>query len=530
LDQLNLTRQELGALRKDALIARAGSYGISGMCAFYERYHGNKVPQYQIDEWLVPIFGMDIHDKGIMIEAFRGSWKTTTVSITWGSFFMGHHPERANLVISSSGQSANKITEAITSIVEHSDAWRECFPDVTFDKEKGWGENGYEIKRTDIEYNRWKAMNSARGDPSILGLGIGSKTLIGKHPDGFLLMDDILDEDNTSSMRQMAGVATKVTGTILPFIVEDDARPKGQQVITKTVVIGTPWQEDDVYQDLKDTEEFISSKVPIMRECEPGEGIFIDHKKLYGWYKLTDPKRHSIDSVIRLYKRSGHKEFMRMYMLDPSVTMEGEGLIYFTYPHEKIDLTAQMTCGVDYMSMEKDKNIDLRYRSFYAQAYLFKLPDGRAVVGGGWHDRPTQLEAEQRLEQPQAFHGHRGTAFESDGKGEEALQYFMRNPHLTLIPMRTEGQGKPERLEKQLGPWLENGQILISDEDTPFLNFLRKCLRKYPQWHKDPIDALYWAARLMPEVMVLNKPRTRLPEAIQKQRENDNYWYAVGSN
>ena len=373
-------------------------------------------------------------------------------------------------------------------------------------------------------------MNSARGDPSVLDLGIGSKTLIGKHPDGFLLMDDILDEDNTASVRQMTAVATKVTGTILPFIVEDDKRPEGQQVITKTIVIGTPWQEDDVYQDIKDTGEFISTKIPIMVECKEGEGVFFDHEKLHGWYKLTDPKKHGQDSVIRLYNRSAHKEFMRMYMLDLSVKMEGEGLSFVTYPHEKIDFTWPMACGVDYMSMIKESNVNLKNRSYYAQAYLFKMPDGRAVVGDGWHGRPTQLQAEQRMEQAEAFYGHKGTVFESDGKGEEALQVFLRNPHLTIIPMRTKGQGKPERLERQLGPWLEKGKILISDGETPFLIFLRKCLRKYPGWFKDPIDAVYWAARLMPEVCTLEKPVGILPGFKKHKARIDNPWLSVGSN
>ena len=511
------------------MLAKAGEYSIPGCCAFYESYHGNKVPQYQVDEWLVPIFGMDEHDLGVMIEAFRGSWKTTTISITWGTFFIAHHPERANLVIGSSGQSANKITEAITSIIEFSETFKECFPDVVPDKEKGWGENGYEVKRTDISYGKWKAMNSARGDPTLLGLGIGSKTLIGKHPDGFLLGDDILDEDNTSSVRQMSGIATKVTGTILPFIVEDDTRPEGQQVITKAIFVGTPWQEDDVYQDIKDTGEFICTQVPIMVECEEGKGTFIDHEKLHGWYILTDPEKHSLDSIIRLYNRSGHKEFMRMYMLDLKVKMEGEGLTFRTYPHQKIDFTATMTCGVDYMSMIKDANVDLRNRSYYAQAYLFKLPDGRAVVGDGWHGRPTQGEAEVKMESAQTFHGHRGTVFESDGKGEEALQIFLRNPNLTLIPMPTKGKGKPERLERQLGPWMEMGRIMISDGDTPFLIFLRKCLRKYPQWFIDPIDAMYWAARLMPEVMVLEKPVDHLPRA-ERNKKIKNPWISAGSN
>ena len=85
--------------------------------------------------------------------------------------------------------------------------------------------------------------------------------------------------------------------------------------------------------------------------------------------------------------------------------------------------------------------------------------------------------------------------------------------------MKTGGQGKVERLERQLGPWLENGRIMISDGDTPFLNFTRKCLRKYPQWHKDPIDAIYWAARGMPEVMQLEKLSDSLPPSKKKEKK-----------
>ena len=137
MDQPNITLEQLDATRKDILRAMAAKeYSIRGCVAYYERLHGNKVPQYQIDEWLVPIFNMSKVDLGVMIEAFRGSWKTTTISITWASFFMGHHPTRANLIIGSSGQSANKITEAITSIIEHSRVWKEVFPNIVPDKER----------------------------------------------------------------------------------------------------------------------------------------------------------------------------------------------------------------------------------------------------------------------------------------------------------------------------------------------------------------------------------------------------------
>jgi len=531
ISELERIQSSLLQARNDLLAEKAREFSPEGFTAFYELVHGNVLPKYARDQWITPIFEAKKIDKGAEIFAWRGSWKTTTISITFTAYFMGHHPERANLAIGSSGQSANKITEAVTSLIEYSNAWKSVFPNVVPDKEKGWGENGYEIKRNDIDYSEWKDINSARGDPSLLGLGIGSKTLIGKHPDGILLLDDILDEDNTASVRQMSSVATKVTGTILPFIVEDETKPKGKRVITWPIVVGTPWQDDDVYQDIKDTGEFVFSATPVMVECAEGEGIHFDHESLSGWYELTEPERYSEESVVRVYNRSGHKEFMRMYMLDLTVKMEGEGLSFRIYPHDKIDWNATMTCGVDYMSIRRGKVVDLRNRDYYAQAYLFKLPDGRAVIGDGWYGRPTQGQAETRMEQPEAFPGHRGTFFEEDGKGEEALQVFLRNPNLTIIPVSTKGRGKGKRLEKELGPWMEMGKILISDGDTPFLRFLRKCLNKYgSDYFDDPIDAVYWAVRGMPEVLVLEKLSESLPRSERKKKKNINPWVSVGSN
>ena len=523
--------QELEAARRNILAEMARKeFSPDGFAAWYEYKFAIPLPGYALEKWIEPIFRGKRLNKGTEIFAWRGSWKTTTVSITFGEYFIGHNPERANLFISSSGANADLITEAIRSTIEHSKAWKDVFPNVVPDKKKGWGADGYEVWNTDIEYPTWVDLNAKRKDPTLLGLGIESKTLIGKHPDGLLLLDDVLDDDNTVSVRQMAAVARKVTGTVLPFIVEDETKPKGETVVTWPVVIGTPWEEDDVYQDIKNTGEFIFSETPIMKECEEGEGTYFSHEKLSGWYKLTELGRYTKDSVIRLYNRSMHKEFMRMYMLDLKVKMEGEGLTFRTYPHQKIPWDAVMTIGVDYMSMIKEANVDLKNRSFYAQAYLFKMADGRAVIGDGWHGRPTQGEAEVHMEKAEGtFSGHRATYFESDGKGEEALQIFLRNPTLTLVPMPTGGKGKPERLERQLGPWLENGKIMISDGDTPFLQFLRKNLRKYPRSHKDGIDAIYWAARGMPEIMVLNKPKDHLPRAERKKKTRSP-WLSVGRN
>src|SRR5690606_27116768 len=111
---------------------------------------------------------------------------------------------------------------------------------------------------------------------------------------------------------------------------------------------------------------------------------------------------------------------------------------------------------------------------------------------------------------------------EIDGKGEEAYQTLQRKPHLRIIPVSTKGISKERRHEVGLNPWLEMGQLLISDENTPGLNRLRAALAKWPHGSTDEMDAAYYIPRAFPEVFHLpdtTKPLT--PRAMQgKQISN----------
>ena len=52
----------------------------------------------------------------------------------------------------------------------------------------------------------------------MLGLGYKSRAIIGKHPTGVLLIDDIHDENNTRSGRELEMVRQVLAGTILPTV------------------------------------------------------------------------------------------------------------------------------------------------------------------------------------------------------------------------------------------------------------------------------------------------------------------------
>ena len=76
-----------------------------------------------------------------------------------------------------------------------------------------------------------------------------------------------------------------------------------------------------------------------------------------------------------------------------------------------------------------------------------------------------------------------------------------------------------------MAPWLESGMIRISDAETPFLAELRKELDLYPFCkYDDALDALYWACRGMPDVLVVEEDEEdELPSIERRRKEKEKY-------
>ena len=73
-----------------------------------------------------------------------------------------------------------------------------------------------------------------------------------------------------------------------------------------------------------------------------------------------------------------------------------------------------------------------------------------------------------------------------------------------------------------MSPWLESGMVRISDAETPFLNELRKELDMYPlSKHDDALDAMYWALRGMPDVLMMPTPMDEIPEFARKKKRSN---------
>lgn len=497
--------------------------------AFYELVYGNILPEH-LKEFIDDIYAAKERDRASLIFAFRGSWKTTTISVGFTAFRVGKEPHKANLIVQANDSSAKTTIKSVADIIEYNQGWKLVFPNVVPDKDKGWGEGGYEVKREDMDYAKWRDMNASRKDPSLLGLGIGSSQLIGKHPDGVLILDDIHDEDNTISDKEREKVKKKVTDTILPMAVEDETKAPGQRLVTWEIAVGTPWTDDDAYHYLKNTGEFDFSQMPVMELCdEEDEGsVWFNHLDIVGHYRLNWTKRFSPRVIESWRNKSGKRGFARMYLLDLSAA-KVTGFKYFGYPQELIQADWRMYGGVDFASVRDRVQLDHTNRDYFAMARLAKIPSGGAVIVDGDFGHYTQAQSEELIMRMQSIYpGWVHTVVEDDGKGEAFVDILLRKPNLRIIPMLTRGRAKRIRQEK-MSALFEIGIVRISDADTPFLNMLRKSFDDYPDGNDDVRDAVYWALKAVPELWVVPDPQEEIQVIRSGNGKKPNPFIAFGS-
>lgn len=494
--------------RLDALkILAVGEDSPRSFAAYYEMLNGNLLPDHSREE-IELMYEAHEQGKGSLTWAWRGSWKSTVITVDFQSYRIGKEPTLSQLTTSANDASASLVTSAIERIIEFHDVWKVIFPNIVPDKDRGWGKDGYNVKDKSKSYEEWERLNISRIDDTFFGCGIMSSRLIGRHPTGGLWLDDIHDERNSRSDRERQSVVDIVSETIIPMEVRDF---ETQKLLTWENAIGTPWHEDDGYHYLKNTGEYLIKSIPLMVPAEEEEGVYIDGKHpdgsvyhdIIGWWHITWPERWNPEAIIRLRAKNTKRGFARMYLLDLVAAKEG-GFNYQLYPSDAINFNWVTGAGVDYASIRTRLERNTKNRNLFAIAYLAKIPTGGGVIVGGQAGLKTQSEADGIIETSQkSFKNWRGSVVEDDGKGEPFVDSLLLKPHLRIIPMLTRGMPKHERQEKVLEPLLSTGLLRISDADTPFLSLLRKALDDFPDGNDDVRDATYWAVRGFPEIMVV---------------------------
>lgn len=530
----------------------------AGFAHFYRLIYGRSLPRHALEEWVRPLYAARVAGKGLIVEAFRGSSKTTTLTVAFSAFRIGQAPGRSHLLVQAGDEMAADSAGQIADIIAHNPGWRQAFPHVAPDRRQAWGVGGYEVRRTDLPYAAWRALcGREKGkDPCFVGLGYRSRALIGKHPTGLLVVDDIHDENNTRSRRELDTVLQILQGTILPMV-----RPETWQVF-----VGTPWASNDALQQLKATGRFVSVKTPIVRKDEGGKGkdeggrmrdendVLSPKSEVRGKgfnpalrhseaeteratrtqtntaeesiepglpnnpvqqasspnpgpgtldlgpgtsdvYTPTWPEVFPLSEIEKQRQLVGEAEFARMFLLDLRAA-EGVNLKadwLHSYPHEKLDPSWPVVMGVDYASTAD--TMQGGERDYYAVAIGRALPGGAGVVlVDGFRARVSQGEAEQQLKALAArYPTTQVIGVEAVGKGEEFYHLLLRSSLLPVLPMQPGGRSKGARFERGMAPLFQFGRAWLADVETPFLRAFREEWLRWPDGeHDDTLDAVYW--------------------------------------
>jgi hypothetical protein len=503
---------------RQALAQLAQEFSPNGFLAHYELITGTHPPE-RVKRWTRKIFKAHDDGKGFVLRAYRGSWKTVTLGVVFVSYVISHFPELTNVVVSANDDSAEKITKAVSAIIEHHPEWKRAYPNIQPDKDRGWSVEGYFVKNAGIEYAQWAAKRAQIIDPTLVGGGIESTRINGKHPSGVLYCDDVHDLHNSTSDKERRMVVKMMTSVVLKTAIRESGKLK-----TWVFGVGVPWADDDALQVMADSGQYAFEVLPAMEKSVEGApgALYIDgvnrttgvmYEDIAGWWILEDPARHNVDSIIS--ERSlGRFDFWQMIMINLKQAKTG-GLKFHLYPHDRIDPAWTASGGCDFATLGEDgKQVDPG-RDMFSIAYGARTPYNQLVVTDGIIEQCTQLQAEEHMKGSHSrFINWRTGIFEGDGAGEQFWMFFVqRNKGARWRMEKTGNKSKRYRQEREMGPWLENGSVMISDADTPYLNDLRKALYDFPDGNNDIRDGLYWLCRAFPEVLVLpgNKDGQGLP-------------------
>jgi len=484
-----LTWHKIGDAKKrdrafEAIYEEVKADTVDGFDLYYQFRRGMIMPRH-VRAWADEFYG--IGGSRLCNVAFRGATKTTWAE-TFQEYQIGLHPERSNLLVQASDDSAEQFASNVADTIAKMPEWKLFFPHVVPDEEKGWGAKGYYVRvqgAPDWERKRHK-------DPTMLGASYKAAVVVGKHPTGVFNMDDINDDKNTESDRESAKTNRIVTDTLFPMT--EGTRHK--------IFSQTPWTRKDALALVRQTGIWHVIETPVMSivpEGAPG-AQWIEIKDADGfvhfadWAILTWPEKFNRDLIEEKYREVGARGFARMYMLS---LKQAEGAVLkagwlHKMPNDHINQTWPVFMGIDYAEITTaDIGKDPDYLSI---TFARQLPNGRLVIIDGFRGHLDQGQAEQKVKFFAHLYGQYLVAIgvEMDGSGRSFYSTLVRQTDLPLYPSFTRGKSKEHRIEKIMAPYFEFRRVWIAEDETEWLRAFKDEWLNWPNSeHDDTLDSTF---------------------------------------
>lgn len=523
---------------------------VEGFIAFFKLMTGMDLPPMASEEWVPKLYKSHADGKrGYLQEAHRESAKTTVISKYFALFRLGHEPHKVNGIIRINEKKAQETASAIQYIIEFDPRWKLVFPHVVPDKPRGWGAGtGYFLRDARLDDEAWAKKCDGRPDgPTWVGRGWKDGAVIGSRYNGFLIIDDIHNRENTSSALELKAVKDFYKETLTYCAM------RGCWEIWNF----TPWLSNDVYAHVKGTGEYAHSWTPVMvaatpdtpgAQLWPPTPLNAEYPEMgmipfsNRWWKLSWPAQWDFERISSFYRTSLDEEgaagFARMMLLDLKA-MEGLNLKaewLHEYPAADIKASWPVIFGIDYASTaDKLKN---KGRDYFALAIMRALPGGGLVLVDGYRGHVSKGEALQAVTSYASMYPTLiKIGVENIGKGEEFYNDLLltNDTNGKVLPLFAITHGrtsKGDRFENWLAPRFMQ-RVWMADTDTPFLRAFRNEWINWPNTPNDDcLDAAYmcvFAGEGYLPNSVKRSPNVRNVEMSPQPKKNA-YSMAFGRN
>lgn len=266
----------------------------------------------------------------------RGSSKSTSVTTGWLSEFIAKNPHIRIGLISNTDTQAWAFSSAIRSVYESNERFYELYGNCV--SKKKW---------TDAEWYHRESKWVDSKDRTLFARGVGGP-IVSKRFD-VVILDDILDEENTATAEQMEKTETWFWKTLKPCLT-----PKGVMIY-----IGTRWAEDDMADRLiRSTDDggkgWRNLVIPALACDDEGELVYDEVGEPISYW----PARWPVQKLLEEREDMGSALFGVAYMNDTRGLTKGNVFhklapeYYFT---ELPQGSYSIRMGVDLASSEKER-------------------------------------------------------------------------------------------------------------------------------------------------------------------------------
>ncbi len=455
------------------------NYSADSFLMFYRLIRDETIPTHVDREWAKRVFDNEANDVKTMLMAARGLTKTT-FGLMFAAYKLGHDPSGSVYLIFADDSYAKRASAALRRIIA-GDKWRIIFPHVIPDGDRAWGAEAAWVKDTRHDYSVWEQMTPDAMNPSIRCVGYKSR-IRGVHPSLLVWADDIHDEENAFSDRELERVKT-FANSELAYVM--------QPHYPTELWTGTPFHEEDVYSDLIGF-GYDHILTPAARN-EDGNPAWPGFP--------TWPTGLPAARIEEAFVRDGGGPKFRREMLCDVTSMDTSQMPFSSFQQKDVESDWPVWGGVDFATVP-EPGARMRHRSHAAIAWVTRTPRGQLVLIGGEVNQWTQGEVEDAMIRTvNRFKNFQFMAFDTGGKGEIFFETLMsRHPNMPAVPMPASTKAKDQRIFDELSPHLRTADLMVSNEESSeFLMAARNFCRRYPNVpHKaakawDVMDAFYMA-------------------------------------